>query len=173
MQLPIQQNNWNFTCWAHHSYWKDIRKFWFAMAWSNQHRFAYRKIKSPPEKPCIFLIHTGQWLGQKQIICETRIYIAIEHSFAREQRYYTGSVLFQRRDDDTQLKKKDKRSPTSWSRHSNFQTLSPRSSISFHHLKPTRIRPLTFLTTQKSRAARRTVTTKMMTKLLIKRAERM
>lgn len=62
---------------------------------------------------------------------------------------------------------------TSWSRHSNFQTLSPRSFISFHHLKPTKIRPLTFFTTQKSRAARRTVTTKMMTKLSIKRADRM
>lgn len=62
---------------------------------------------------------------------------------------------------------------TSWSRHSNLQTLSPRSLISFHHLKPTRIRPLTFFTTQKSRAARSTVTTKMMTKLFTNRAERM
>lgn len=62
---------------------------------------------------------------------------------------------------------------TSWSRHSNFQTLSPRSFISFHHLKPTKIRPLTFLTTQKSKAARRTVTTKIMTKLSKNRAESM
>lgn len=65
------------------------------------------------------------------------------------------------------------KTPTSWSRDSNLQTLSPRSFISFHHLKPTKIRPLTFLTTQKSRAARRTVTTNMMTKLSMKSAERM
>nr|GMD90828.1 unnamed protein product [Ipomoea batatas] len=65
------------------------------------------------------------------------------------------------------------RANDSWSRHSNFHRLSPSSLISFHHLKPTKMRPLTFLTTQKSRAASRTVTTNMMTKLSTNRAESM
>lgn len=63
--------------------------------------------------------------------------------------------------------------PTCWSRLSNFHRLSPFSSTSFHHLSPTKIRPLMFLTTQKSRAARITVTTKIITKLSKKSVERM
>jgi len=49
----------------------------------------------------------------------------------------------------------------------------PASFIPFHHLCPTKIRQLTFLTTKKSRAARTNVTTKIMTKLSKNRAERM
>lgn len=107
------------------------------------------KVKRPPEEPWILSIHPSKRL--------------------RIQKYQINSVC----DYINLLNVKSYRFlSTSWSRHSNFHTLSPCSFISFHHLKPTNIRPLTFFTTQKSRAAKKTVTTKIITKLLKKSAER-
>ncbi len=52
---------------------------------------------------------------------------------------------------------------TCWSRDSNLQMLPPLSFISFHHLSPTIILPLTFFTIQKSIPSNVIVTTKLMT----------
>ena len=47
---------------------------------------------------------------------------------------------------------------------SKIQTLVPSSRISFHHRSPTRSRPVTFLTVQKSNARQRIIRTEAMTK---------
>lgn len=52
----------------------------------------------------------------------------------------------------------------SFSRLSKIQTFEPSSLMSFHHLKPTRRRPLTFLVTQKSSAKKTQQTMKVITK---------